>query len=208
MRLPAIFDQHLGRHGHHQGFSWGWIAAIWLAHILTESNHRKQPVQAWVRQAQASIEKITGQQVRELDFTDDRLTLLLRRLSKPATWHTIEKELGQSIIRVYELKPERVRLDTTTISGYHEGGEDSLFRYGYSKDDPTLKQVEAMVAALDPLGMPLASIRCPRSPRKTCARSSLHHTHTLTIRGSSHRQRQRRKEDPSPTTPLSTTNET
>lgn len=155
--LPAIFDQHLGRHGHHQGLSWGWIATIWLAHILTESNHRKQPVQAWVRQAHESIEKITGQQVRELDFTDDRLTLLLRRLSKPATWHAIEKELGQSIIRVYELKPERVRLDTTTLSGYHEGGEESLFQYGYSKDDPTLKQVKAMVAALDPLGMPLVS---------------------------------------------------
>lgn len=42
--LPGIFDHHLGRHGLHQGLSWGWIATIWLAHILTESNHRKQPV--------------------------------------------------------------------------------------------------------------------------------------------------------------------
>jgi transposase len=155
--LPAIFDQHLGRHGLHQGLGWGWIATIWLAHILTESNHRKQPVQNWVRQAQETIEKITGQQVRELDFTDDRLTLLLRRLSKSETWHAIEKTLGQSIIRVYELKPERVRLDATTVSGYHEGGEDSLFQYGYSKDDPTLKQVKVMMASLDPFGMPLVS---------------------------------------------------
>lgn len=155
--LPAIFDQHLGRHGLHQGLSWGWIATIWLAHILTESNHRKQPVQAWVRQAQETIEKITGQEVRELDFTDDRLTLLLRRLSKTETWHAIEQTLGQSIIRVYKLKPERVRLDGTTVSGYHEGGEDSLFQYGYSKDDPTLKQVKVMMASLDPFGMPLVS---------------------------------------------------
>lgn len=155
--LPAIFDQNLGRHGLHQGLSWGWIATIWLAHILTESNHRKQPVQAWVRQAHETIEKITGQQVRELDFTDDRLTFLLRRLSKPATWHAIEKELGQSIIRVYDLKPERVRLDSTTVSGCHEGGDDSLFQYGYSKDDPTLKQVKVMYAALDPLGLLLCS---------------------------------------------------
>jgi len=35
-----------------------------------------------------------------------------------------------------------------------------------------------------------------------------HHTHTLTIRGSSYRQRQRRKEEPSTTTTLSTANET
>lgn len=155
--LPAIFDQHLGRHGLHQGLSWGWIATIWLAHILTESNHRKQPVQVWIRQAQETIEKITGQQIRELDFTDDRLTLLLRRLSKSETWHAIEKALSQSIIRVYELKPERVRLDATTISGYHEGGAESLFQYGYSKDDPTLKQVKMMMASLDPFGMPLVS---------------------------------------------------
>jgi transposase len=155
--LPGIFDHHLGRHGLHQGLSWGWIATIWLAHILTESNHRKQPVQAWVKQAHETITKISGQPVNELDFTDDRLTLLLRRLSKPATWQAIERELGQSILRVYELSPKNVRLDTTTVSGYHEGGDQSLFQYGYSKDDPTLRQVKLMVAALDPLGLPLVS---------------------------------------------------
>lgn len=155
--LPDIFDRYLKRHGLQQGLSWGWIATIWLAHILTESNHRKQPVQAWVRQAGGTIERISGQAVHELDFTDDRLTLLLRRLSKPETWEAIETELGRNILRVYELTPERVRLDATTISGYHTGGEESLFQYGHSKDDPTLKQVKAMVAALDPLGMPLVS---------------------------------------------------
>ena len=155
--LPEIFDHHLGRHGLQQGLSWGWIATIWLAHILTESNHRKHPVQSWVKQAQATIVKISGQQVRELDFTDDRLTLLLRRLSKPATWQAIETELGRSILRVYELMPKNVRLDTTTVSGYHVGGEESLFQYGYSKDDPTLQQVKLMIAALDPLGLPIVS---------------------------------------------------
>lgn len=155
--LPATLDAHLGRHGLHQGLSWGWIASIWLAHILTRSDHRKQPVQGWVRQAGETIERITGQQVRELDFTDDRLTLLLRRMSKRATWEVIERELGRNILRVYELTPERVRLDPTTISGYHTGSEDGLFQYGYSKDDPDLRQVKLMVAALDPLGLPLVT---------------------------------------------------
>ena len=155
--LPEIFDQHIKRHGLHQGLSWGWIASIWLAHLLTKSNHRKQPVQAWVKQAHATIEKISGQTVRDLDFTDDRLTLLLRRLSQPEVWQAIEKELSQNIIRVYDLKAKRVRLDATTVSGYHTGGEESLFQYGYSKDDPTLRQVKVMVAALDPFGLPLVS---------------------------------------------------
>jgi transposase len=155
--LPDIFDHHLKRHGLHQGLSWGWIASIWLAHLLTKSNHRKQPVRAWVKQAHATIEKISGQKVRDLDFTDDRLTLLLRRLSKPDSWHAIEKELSQNIIRIYDLKAKPVRLDATTVSGYHEGGPESLFQYGYSKDDPTLRQVKVMVAALDPFGLPLVS---------------------------------------------------
>jgi len=155
--LPEIFDHHIKRHGLHQGLSWGWIASIWLAHLLTKSNHRKQPVQAWVKQAHATIEKITGQTIRDLDFTDDRLTLLLRRLSKLEIWQAIEKELSQNIIRVYDLKAKRVRLDATTVSGYHTGGEESLFQYGYSKDDPTLRQVKVMVAVLDPFGLPLVS---------------------------------------------------
>lgn len=155
--LPAILDNHLVRHGLHQGLSWGWIATIWLAHILSQSNPRKQPVQAWVRQAHETLERITGMPVNELDFTDDRLTLLLRRLSQPDTWQAIETELGGSILRVYALKPERVRLDATTVSGYHASGEETLFQYGHSKDDPSLAQVKVMVAALDPLGLPLVT---------------------------------------------------
>lgn len=155
--LPAILDQHLVRHGLQRGLSWGWIATIWLAHILSESNPRKLPVQAWVKQAHETIRRISGQAVEELDFTDDRLTLLLRKLSKPTTWQAIETELGRNILRVYELKPERVRFDATTVSGYHASREETLFQYGHSKDDPSLAQVKLMVAALDPLGLPLVS---------------------------------------------------
>ena len=155
--LPGIIDNHLHRHGLQRGLSWGWVATIWLAHILTQSNPRKQPVRSWVRQAGETIERITGMQVHELDFTDDRLTLLLRQLSRKETWQAIETELGRSILRVYDLKAERVRLDATTVSGYHASGEGTLFQYGHSKDDPSLAQVKVMVAALDPLGLPLVT---------------------------------------------------
>lgn len=155
--LPAIIDNHLPRHGLQRGLSWGWITTIWLAHILTQSDHRKQPVRAWVRQVGTTIERITGMKVNELDFTDDKLALLLRRLSRAETWQAIETELGRSILRVYKLKPKRVRLDATTVSGYHASGEGTLFQYGHSKDDPSLAQVKVMLAALDPLGMPLVT---------------------------------------------------
>ena len=158
LELPAILDRHLTRHGLQQGLSWGWIATIWLAHILSQGDHRKLPVQAWVRQAGATIMRITGlANLTELDFTDDRLTIVLRRLSAPDTWHAIEQDLGRNVLRVYELTPERVRLDATTVSGYHAGGANGVFQFGHSKDDPTLRQVKVMVAALDPLGLPLVT---------------------------------------------------
>jgi transposase len=158
LELPAILDRHLPRHGLQQGLSWGWIATIWLAHILSQGDHRKLPVQAWVCQAGDTLRRITGLAgLTELDFTDDRLALVLGRLSQPTAWAAIETELGRNILRVYDLTSERVRLDPTTVSGYHAGGEDSLFQFGHSKDDPTLRQVKVMVATLDPLGLPLVT---------------------------------------------------
>jgi transposase len=156
--LPAILDRHLPRHGLQQGLSWGWITTIWLAHVLSQGDHRKLPVQAWVRQAGETIRRITGlAELTELDFTDDRLALVLGRLSHPTAWAAIESDLGRKILRVYDLTPERVRLDPTTVSGYHAGAAESLFQFGHSKDDPTLRQIKVMVAALDPLGLPLVT---------------------------------------------------
>jgi transposase len=156
MDLPAILDRHLPRHWLQQGLSWGWTASIWLAHIISQGDHRKLTVRDWVRQAHSTLEQVTGLDIRETDFTDDRLTIVLRHLSDQARWHAIEQELGQHLVRVYELEEQPVRVDATTVSGYREGGQESLWQFGYSKDDPTLRQIKAMMATLDPLGLPLA----------------------------------------------------
>ncbi len=156
MDLPGIFDRHLPRHWLQQGLSWGWTATIWLAHIVSQGDHRKMTVRDWVRQAHSTLEQITGLDIRETDFTDDRLTIVLRYLSDVTRWHAIEQELGQHLIRVYDLEEQAIRVDATTVSGYREGGEGSLWQFGHSKDDPTLRQIKAMMATLDPLGLPLA----------------------------------------------------
>jgi len=152
--LPAILDRHIPRHWLQEGLSWGWVATIWLAHILSQGDHRKLTVRDWVRQAHNTLEAMTDLSIRDTDFTDDRLTIVLRMLSKPEYWHAIERDLGQSTVRVYDLEVERARVDATTISGYHAGGEDGLFQFGKSKDNPTLRQVKLMMATLDPLGLP------------------------------------------------------
>ena len=156
MELPGMLDRHLPRHWLQQGLSWGWTASIWLAHIVSQGDHRKLTVRDWVRQAHSTLEQVTGLDIRETDFTDDRLTIVLRHLSDATRWQAIEQELGQHLVRVYELEEQPIRVDATTVSGYRDGGEDSLWQFGHSKDDPTLRQIKAMMATLDPLGLPLA----------------------------------------------------
>src|SRR6266702_8171880 len=156
MDLPGILDRHVPRHWLQQGLSWGWTASIWLAHIISQGDHRKVTVRDWVRQAHSTLEQVTGLDIRETDFTDDRLTMVVRHLSDAARWQAIEQELGQHLVRVYALEDQPVSGDATTVSGYREGGEDSLWQFGHSKDDPTLRQIKAMMATLDPLGLPLA----------------------------------------------------
>ena len=157
MRLPEMLDRHLRRHWLEQGMSWGWVATIWLAHIVSQGDHRKLTVRDWVNQAQESLEQVTGLSIRETDFTDDRLTIVLRQLSEQQYWQAIEEELSRHTIRVYNLEQKRIRLDATTVSGYHEGSTQSIMQFGNSKDEPDLRQIKMMMASLDPLGLPLAT---------------------------------------------------
>ena len=156
MDLPNLLDQHLPRHHLQQGLSWGWVATIWIAHIISQGDHRKLTVRDWVRQAHSTLEQVTGQDIHETDFTDDRLTIVLRHLSDVSRWQRLEQELGRHLVRIYELEDQPIRVDATTVSGYRDGGEGSVWQFGHSKDDPTLRQIKVMMATLDPLGLPLA----------------------------------------------------
>jgi len=93
--------------------------------------------------------------IRETDCTDDRLTIVLQHLSDATRWQATPQELGQHLVRVYKLEEQPIHVDVTTVSGYRNGGEDSLWQFGHSKDDPTLRQIKAMMATVDPLGLPL-----------------------------------------------------
>ena len=136
-----------------QDLSWGWIATIWLAHILSQGDHRKVTVHEWVRQAQTTLAAVTGLSIREEDFTDDRLGLLLRRLSKLETWHAIEQDLGQNIVRVYRLPTQTVRLDATTVSGYHTGTQGESAPVWAEQGRPDVAPVESHGGDAGPVGL-------------------------------------------------------
>src|SRR2546426_8435324 len=157
MGLPEVLDRHIPRHWKQRGLSWGWTEVIWLAYILTEGDHRKVSVEAYIKGMHNTLSHLSGQAINPLDFSDDRLGHLLQHLSKPTYWHQIERDLNARSIEVYALSQDVIRCDATTVSGAHEVTAGGLVQFGHSKDAPTRPQITVMMGSLDPLGMPLAT---------------------------------------------------
>ena len=158
LQFPEILDRHLPPRPLHQGFSNGWLITCWLAYILSHADHRKSPVQDWALEFQHTLETFTGQTLRTVEFSDDRLTLLLKRLDDSTVWDALEADLWHSHCNVYALPVDRVRLDATTTCGYHTVADYGLMQLGHSKDHrPDLPQLKLMAAVAEPTGFFLAS---------------------------------------------------
>jgi transposase len=158
MNLPTLIDDHFPTHGNWQGLSLGWVSTIWLSSILSRGDHRLVHVEPWVNNRLWTLRKATDQAVEQLDFTDDRLALVLQYVSDDMRWAQFESALNQHTVRVYDLSCERIHVDSTTASSYTTVSEAGVFQFGPSKDHrPDLPQVKVMQAVLDPLGMPLAT---------------------------------------------------
>ena len=80
LRFPETLDRHLPPHPLHQGLSNGWLITVWITYILSQADHRKSHVPARVDGLQHTLETLIGQPIRPVDFSDDRLTLVLNRL--------------------------------------------------------------------------------------------------------------------------------
>lgn len=162
MGIPEVVDAVIRPHGHRQGLSVGWVVAVWLSYILSEADHRMVAVEEWACKRLETLGSLLPGQVTAGDFTDDRLGDILRYLSDDPTWAEIEQQLGQHLLRVYQLPAGAVRLDSTSVAVYHDSEETTFFRHGHSKDHrPDLAQFKVMLGALDPMGMPLATLVVP-----------------------------------------------
>jgi transposase len=156
MNFPVLLEQHLGSHHLHRGLSNGWLATVWLAFLLSQSNHRKVSVQDWARKHSHTLETLLGEPLRSVEFGDDRLSIILRRLHD-ADWSALEADLWQATCEVYEISYQCIRLDSTTSYGYHTITPDGLLQRGHSKDHrPDLPQLKLMAAAAQPTGQLLA----------------------------------------------------
>lgn len=159
MGIPEVLDNVICPHGNRQGLSIGWLTTGWIGYILSEADHRMSEVESWAAARMATLTGVLPGLVGAKDFADDRLADVLRWLSDDQCWAAIEEQLGPRLIRVYDLKRNLVRLDSTTAAVYHDTEGNTLFRHGHSKDHrPDLAQFKVMLATLDPQGMPLATL--------------------------------------------------
>lgn len=155
--MGKILNSHLGTHGLQQGLNNGQLAVGWLGYILSQADHRKSAVREWANAMPDTLERLLCRPIREVDFSDDRLGGVLRRLSDDQAWEAIERDLWAATLTVFEVPLSGVRLDSTTTYGYHRPSDDGLMQYGHSKDHrPDLPQLKLMAAAAQPLGHLLA----------------------------------------------------
>jgi len=158
MGLAEIIDSIINPHWRRQGLSVGQTITAWLTFILSESDHRLSYVEPWVETHLETLQRLLTFELTVQDFNDDRLGDILRYLSEDARWAAIEGELGRRTVRVYKLPQSCVRLDSTTVSLYHDPEGTALIRHGHSKDHrPDLAQLKVMLATLDPMGAPLVT---------------------------------------------------
>lgn len=157
MGIRDLIDTHVQPHGNWEGASVGTVLSIWLSHILQERDHTMVSVRDWAIDHRQTLTALLDTQVRDTDCTDDRLARILTLLGDPQTQATLDAALMQRWIRVYRLPTETVRLDSTSVSVYHDDVDhDSLLQHGWSKEHrPDLRQFKLMLASLDPLGLPI-----------------------------------------------------
>ncbi|MCE7988538.1 MAG: hypothetical protein DYG89_45855 [Caldilinea sp. CFX5] len=160
MGLVEIFNQEMNQHGNWAGLSMGEVMTVWLAYMLSTGDHRKSHLQQWAAERQHTLMCSLGvEALAAVDFTDDRLGIILEKLSEDTTWQRSERAINERIIRVYDLAVAVARVDTTTVSSYGAVSEEGLLQLGYSKDHrPDLGQVKIASVTLDPLGLPLVTL--------------------------------------------------
>jgi len=158
MGIRRMIDARIQPHGGWQGISVGTLVSIWLCHLLMERDHRLVSVRDWAAARTQTVNALLGVTLRDTDLADDRLAHALTMLSDAADQAAVDQALLADWITVYALPTTTVRLDSTSVSVYHDDPPpEGLLRLGHSKDHrPDLAQFKAMLASLGPLGLPMA----------------------------------------------------
>jgi transposase len=160
LEIENLINTHFPVHGNRQGCNLGTLCCVFLAYIISESDHRLSHVEDWYARLSHTIGYCTGHcDLNRLDFTDDRLGTLLDYLSDDACYMAFEASLNRHIVSVYcldspDIGSKTIHLDATIGQSYK--APSSLFSIGYAKHRrKDLPQFKAMLSTLGTFGLPL-----------------------------------------------------
>lgn len=157
--IAASLDRHFMVHGNWSAPSLGNLVSCFLLYMISECDHRLYAVEDWADLHKGFLGQFLGIEPFEGRFLhDDRLGLILEHLSDMERFGSFMSDYSRDLIRLYKLPAQTVRVDSFNVPSYREPDVEGLFRRGYTKshqvDEP---QMKVMVAALDPLALPVAS---------------------------------------------------
>lgn len=160
LELAKILDRNLITNGNHKGLSRGTLTLVWLAFIISQGDHRKSTVQSWVEQHKTTLEHLLKTPISDTDFNDDRLGLLLSAFANDTPWAQVEEDWWKVSLKV--ISPNNgisaVRVDATTVSGYHSFSEGGMMQLGNSKAHrPDMAQVKIMSSSHQSSGRLIAN---------------------------------------------------
>ncbi len=152
--IKKSIDGVIVEHGNWCGQSIGSIVEFWLCYILSECDHRLQNVEEW-SESRLALLSVLGDSgsISSLDFTDDKLGLILEKLGNTASWGRIEGKINENCLSVYRLSDDRelatFRLDAAPMQSHGEVEVGGLLQYGHHKHHADLPQFKVKLCTLD-----------------------------------------------------------
>lgn len=153
--IPQTIDAHIPTRAYWSNLSIGSIAAIWLAHILSQGDHKVKSVQHWVATRPETLRRCVGTEVLPGDVGDDRLRDILLGLSHNERWQAIETELNQRLWDHYAADAEQIRLNLHDSRLWNISPDGVLQVNQTPSWRPGMLRLHVMLATLDPYGLPL-----------------------------------------------------
>jgi hypothetical protein len=157
-QVTLLRDEHFPTPGNWQGLSRGTGASVWVTFILSAANPRLRQGEPWAAQRLTTLAAGGGQPVRALACSADRRAAVLDYLNEDPQGEAFAQALTTQPLRVYDLQPQRGRLDRTTAKSYGAVPPEGRWPRGPSKDHRAdLPPVKLKLSVLAPWGLPLTT---------------------------------------------------
>jgi transposase len=106
--IRHLIDRHYGKKPGE--LSLGWVAMLWLTHILSQSSRRPRQLRTWTLSHPETLRWLAGKPIHYSDLSDERLRDLLRTFDNDTQWSAFETALNTQMAKVYGAWPDRVWL--------------------------------------------------------------------------------------------------